>query len=358
MASNNVLPLERLLRSGGIDTGSPELLWDPVAPLAADFDRVEGMLLGVAVGDALGNPTEGRTPAARESVYGEITDYLPTRYGIAVPSDDTQMTFWTLEHLLEQGQLVPELLADRFAGEQIFGIGRTVREFVSNMQRGRPWYEADPSSAGNGALMRISPVVLPHVRNGGPLFADAALGAMITHNDAGSIAACLAFVSILWRALQLEQPPNPTWWIDEYVRVARTLERDQTYEPRSPDVDYRGSIWRFVDSEVRCAVAEAVPARVACDRSYSGAYLLETVPSVLHILAGHGHDPEAAIVRAVNDTKDNRHRRRNRRSRRGRPAREGGTPGTVGRYPVRPNRSERRRTRVRVDRVRHEWHTR
>ncbi len=32
---------------------------------------------------------------------------------------------------------------------------------------------------------------------------------------------------------------------------------------------------------------------------------METVPSALYILAMHGHDPEAAIVRAVNDTKDN-----------------------------------------------------
>jgi ADP-ribosylglycohydrolase len=38
---------------------------------------------------------------------------------------------------------------------------------------------------------------------------------------------------------------------------------------------------------------------------YSGAYLLETLPTVLFILARHGDDPEEAIVRAVNDSKDN-----------------------------------------------------
>ena len=37
----------------------------------------------------------------------------------------------------------------------------------------------------------------------------------------------------------------------------------------------------------------------------SGAYLLETVPSVLYILARHGADPAEAIRRAVNDTRDN-----------------------------------------------------
>ena len=43
----------------------------------------------------------------------------------------------------------------------------------------------------------------------------------------------------------------------------------------------------------------------ACNQWYSGAYLLETMPSVIYILMRHGHDPEEAIVRAVNDTKDN-----------------------------------------------------
>ena len=40
-------------------------------------------------------------------------------------------------------------------------------------------------------------------------------------------------------------------------------------------------------------------------RWYSGAFLLETIPTVLLLLARHGHDPEEALVRAVNDTRDN-----------------------------------------------------
>ena len=53
------------------------------------------------------------------------------------------------------------------------------------------------------------------------------------------------------------------------------------------------------------ALAHRRESAAACDSWYSGAYLLETVPSVLYILERHGHDPEEAIVRAVNDTKDN-----------------------------------------------------
>jgi ADP-ribosylglycohydrolase len=37
----------------------------------------------------------------------------------------------------------------------------------------------------------------------------------------------------------------------------------------------------------------------------SGAYLLETVPTVLYILERRAHTPQEAVLRAVNDTKDN-----------------------------------------------------
>jgi ADP-ribosylglycohydrolase len=48
-----------------------------------------------------------------------------------------------------------------------------------------------------------------------------------------------------------------------------------------------------------------MPTVDACESWYSGAFLLETVPSVLYVLARHAEDPEEAIVRAVNDTRDN-----------------------------------------------------
>jgi len=44
-----------------------------------NFDRVEGMMLGLAVGDALGITTESMLPDSRQQKYGEIRDYLPNR---------------------------------------------------------------------------------------------------------------------------------------------------------------------------------------------------------------------------------------------------------------------------------------
>lgn len=295
------------LRRGPLFDETPPAL-PPHVPLR---DRVEGMLLGLAIGDALGNTSEGLLPGERRARYGEIRDYLPNRYAegrrVGLPSDDTQLAFWTLAQLLEDGELVPEHLARRFAAERIFGIGATVRGFLANRDAGVPWHRAGPHSAGNGALMRIAPVLLPHLRSPSPaLWADTALAAMLTHNDSASTAACLAFVRLLWDLLGRETPPAPEWWPTRYLETARALELDKPYTPRGGAYPgFRGPLWRYVEEVVPPAWAEGLSVLEAGRRWCSGAYLLETVPSVLYLLMRHGHDPEAAIVRAVNDTTDN-----------------------------------------------------
>jgi len=155
--------------------------------------------------------------------------------------------------------------------------------------------------------MRIAPMLVPHLREPSPeLWVDAALAAAITHNDSASIAACVAFVSILWELLGMTESPEPQWWVDSYVRVAKELERREDYEPRLPVLrGYEGSLWRFVEEKVPAAFERDLTTLEACESWYSGAYLLETVPCVLYILMCHGDDAETAMVRAVNDTRDN-----------------------------------------------------
>jgi ADP-ribosylglycohydrolase len=130
---------------------------------------------------------------------------------------------------------------------------------------------------------------------------------MLTHNDAGSISACLALVYILRQLMFLEEPPEPAWWVETYVRTARNLEGQTCYHPRGGPLhdEFWGPIWKMVQDKVTEAYSRSLSVKEACSLWYSGAFLLETVPSVIYILMRHGHDPEEAIVRAVNDTKDN-----------------------------------------------------
>ncbi len=294
----------RILRSPHFDTMPP-------IPLCQGLrDRVEGMLLGLAIGDSLGNTTEPMIPAERRRMHGEIRDYLPNNWArgraVGVPSDDTQMSFWTVEHLLAtNGALDPAGLAATFQERPIFGIGRAVHDFRTRLAFGAPVWVAATESAGNGALMRAAPFVLPHLAvPGTSLWTDAALGAMLTHNDTAAIASAVALTSILWQCLAQPGAREPAWWLNEFQRVAGPMEPDGRYESRIPGDCFRGSMTEYVE-RVRGTLDGRLPVVDAGHRFHSGAYVLETAASVLHILGRYSHDPEEAIVRAVNDTVDN-----------------------------------------------------
>ena len=129
---------------------------------AATRDRLRGMILGLAVGDALGNTSEGQIPDDRRLGHGEIRDYLPNRRAenkrVGLPSDDTQMAAWTLESLLRSSKTAGDSLdlddlAATFASRPLFGIGGTVLRFLRTYGRqvrsGEPvqWWELGQPSA-------------------------------------------------------------------------------------------------------------------------------------------------------------------------------------------------------------------
>ena len=281
-------------------------------PADFDFQKVEGMLLGLAIGDALGEPTEGELPSDRRQLCGEQRDYMPAHRqelgSIGAGTDDTQLAFWTVEQLIEDGGLVPDHLMNRFASAHIVGIGSAMRGSLSRYKEGGlKWQMCGVESMGNGSLMRIAPTVLPYLQNPGPsIWADAALNTMLTHNDSGNIAACVAFVAMLWELLGRRSAPEPEWWLHAYESVASQIERNAAYEPRLERYgQYSGPLWQYTVDRCKKALFERLSVLEACESWGSGAYLMETMPSALYILARHGHDPEAAIIRAVNDTKDN-----------------------------------------------------
>ena len=309
---NNREVLEKLFKNNKIEISRGAIFDKQPEPMPNDFDfdRAEGMMLGLAIGDSLGNPTEGMLAENRRARLGEIKNYLPSHYSdgpIGVPSDDTQLAFWTLEQMINDRGFIPGNVAERFCRDRIFGIGSSVRRFLNNFKTGRPWFEAGPKSAGNGALMRIAPIVIPHLKTAtSELWVDTALSAMITHNDSASIASCVSFVRILWQLLTMKSPPEPYWWLETYVDTAKDLEVDENYSPRGGAyMGFEGPVWRFVQEKVPEAFDKGMSVLEACNLWYSGAYLLETVPSVILILMKHGDNLEEALVRAINDTKDN-----------------------------------------------------
>ncbi len=156
-------------------------------------------------------------------------------------------------------------------------------------------------------MMRICPVMLPYLQSPTRgLWVDTVLLTMITHNDSTAIGCSVAFVSMLWELLQSQAPPSAEWYLNHFVRVLSETEIKKSYSVRGGMYkDFRGTLSEYLTRVIQPAYQENLNVIDACNTWYSGAYLFETIPSMLYILMKWGHDPEQAIIRVVNDTRDN-----------------------------------------------------
>ena len=154
--------------------------------------------MGVAIGDALGRPAEGRSRERVQERFGVLRDFVPWRGWMGGPrgtiTDDTQMTICLAESIVANAGLVPEDLAGRFADWVDYGRGKghACTEACLNLQAGMPWWEAGVVSAGNGAAMRSAPIGLAHPRSPNGIRRDGALSALITHADPMAVVSAVA----------------------------------------------------------------------------------------------------------------------------------------------------------------------
>ena len=281
-----------------------------IRPQKVNTDRVVGMLLGVAIGDSLGNTSEILTPDQRNKKYGLIKSYLPNKHAsnkrIGLPSDDTQLTFDTVKVILETGSVNPTALARIFASHHIDGLGGTVKQFLKNYrEEGLPWYKTGTAKASNGSLMRISPVIIPNLKSKENFLVDAILDTMMTHNDPLAIASSVAFTDMLWTFVNNEKTINRNKIIERFCFIIEKVTGNETYETRDIGTKYKGDAATFIKEQIYKAIEDDLEVKEFGKKVGSGAFLLETVPTAIYIISKFLDDPQNAIIQAVNFTKDN-----------------------------------------------------
>lgn len=130
--------------------------------LAANF---RGALYGVAIGDALGSPFEGRSVVSPQELDQHARQIGRLRY-----TDDTHMTIGMAESLLARqgfdGADMVGVFSDNYDREPWRGYGAGPPHVFKLVQRGTPWDQASRTlfggsgSYGNGAAMRVAPAAL------------------------------------------------------------------------------------------------------------------------------------------------------------------------------------------------------
>lgn len=185
------------------------------------LQKVRGLILGLALGDALGWPVEFLEWRHIAQEYGPAGIQEPP--DPAVFADDTQMTAALAEGLLE---VQPEAdldttmasVARRFIDwshdprTPLTAPGGTCLQGVRALELGRPWRTAGVAeSKGCGACMRVAPVAVLWQQDEAGLRRMALAQGWLTHRHPASDAACVAGAYLVKLALD-GWPPGE--WLD------------------------------------------------------------------------------------------------------------------------------------------------
>lgn len=180
--------------------------------------RAQGSILGLAIGDALGHPTEFRSRAKILAAFGPdgVTDFVrlhdprwsptPIILGTSHPAgtytDDTQMSIAVARGLLEtMGASLDEqmkAIARHFitwadSPENNRAPGETCMRGCANLASGMHWRDAGVArSKGCGSVMRVAPIGVLYHGDRDTLLEVARASSVMTHGHDAAIEASAA----------------------------------------------------------------------------------------------------------------------------------------------------------------------
>jgi len=267
--------------------GTPAL-GDPTRSPAPE-DRINGSLVGSAIGDALGEPVEDRSRRWIAKQYGDVTGYLVPSPTI---SSDTLLTLITADSILADPVDHPARLASRLLGAQVPTRGRSMKHARTELLAGRPWWQAAmPKSAGTAGAARCAAFGLMWAGDPQRAAYEAALSASVTHGHPVATTAAAAFAAAVALAASGDGPLDGSW-IEAVTRIATGFE--QGAAPGKTIVDRLSVLPALLDQP-----AESVLAIIG-----TGVIANETVPAALWCAAAHAVpvDGVYAAVSAGGDT--------------------------------------------------------
>jgi ADP-ribosyl-[dinitrogen reductase] hydrolase len=169
-------------------------------------DRARGVILGLAVGNLLGLPLEGRTRQQIRELYPKGVTEISAGEMARPMDDDLAQAVELAEALLESGNLT-----ERFAARLVHwrkvngrGMGRLTRQSIAQLEDKVPpptaayaVYRAKGGIASNGGIMRCPPVAVARWREPQLLARDTADTCAVTHYAPACQWSCVIINSVV-----------------------------------------------------------------------------------------------------------------------------------------------------------------
>lgn len=178
-------------------------------------DRYRGSLLGLACGDAVGTTVEFK-PRGRFSPASDMVGGGPFGLKAGEWTDDTSMALCLAVSLLERGDFDARDQAERYcrwrdegylsSNGRCFDIGNTIAASLLRFEvTGHPFSgSVSPRSAGNGSIMRLSPIPMYYAEDLSLVVRYSAESSRTTHGAKEAIDGCRLFGMMIAKALKGE----------------------------------------------------------------------------------------------------------------------------------------------------------
>ena len=274
--------------------------------LEQDFDRAEAALIGLALGDAVGMPTQTLDRKTIRARYGEVTGFVdpfdghPVSQGLEAGrvTDDTEQAILLARRLIAS----PMVFDQTGWAEDLLGwerdvrdrglldlLGPSTKQALNALLRGIPAAEAGKSGTTNGAAMRILPVGIatpaaPLER----LIDRVAVVCRVTHNTGEAIAGAAAVAAVISKGVAGAAFENT---LPDAVNAARIGQR---HGHRVGAHDMAGRIERalgLAEQRNPDVIAEKIGTSVASSQSIPAAFAVTRIADC---------DPWQAALMAAN----------------------------------------------------------
>ncbi len=321
----------------------------PPSPKDRLYEKMSGALMGSAIADALGWPTEFAKKAEdleRVGVAYPVLGLVPwhkrsggrfvTRIDNIQPgdySDDSQLTLCVARALTSEGRVDNAYFAKkelpywlgyaRGAGATVTAAAKAAARVRTdwrwnffNFTRGR--HQLDYRGAGaNGAAMRSSPIALANVHHPEQAAVETWKNAMVTHGHARAILGAIVFVEALRRLVANSISQSAAQFVGELIDYVESFE----IPAHDPDIAYwlrhwnQGQTkfedqWRESRSEMSRLLQQALEGqRLPLDETYAALGCFEpaskgsgtvTTAAALAVFLRHGRTYDKAVLAAAN----------------------------------------------------------
>ncbi|WP_306115591.1 MULTISPECIES: ADP-ribosylglycohydrolase family protein [unclassified Roseovarius] len=271
------------------------------------FDRSCAALIGMAIGDALGMPSQTLTRQEIQQHYGTITEFTapfddhPVSHGLeaAQVTDDTEQSLLLARRLIaDHGQIVETAwardLLDWEADIRARGLrdllGPSSKAALDKILAGAPPSETGKHGTTNGAAMRIAPIGIANPVSPQEAFLDQVeMACRMTHNTGEAIAAAAAVATTISGGISGQCFEDT---LEHAVAAAKTGQQ-RGYHEGAPDMADRLSR--------ALSLAEAgLPAEKFADEVGTSVHSRHSIPAAFGIVRLANGDPWQATVIAAN----------------------------------------------------------